>query len=184
MEINFTTAQTAEDLQQILDLQQANQPKNLTSEEIKAYGFITVVHDFSLLERMNAPFPHIIAKADNQVVGYVLVMLPELRTEIPVLFSMFEKIDELTIGGQPMSEFSYFVMGQVCVSKYFREQGIFGGLYQKMASEMKEIFDYIITEIATRNTRSMRAHEREGFQVLLEFNDGLENWVIVGLKIR
>lgn len=184
MEITFTTAQTDQDLHGILVLQKANQPKNLSPEEIKAQGFVTVEHDFPLLKKMNSPHPHIIAKADNQVVAYALVMLSELRNDIPVLIPMFEKIDDLTINGQPMSEFSYFVMGQVCVAKPCRGKGVFGGLYQKMAEEMKADFDYIITEIATRNTRSIRAHEREGFVTLLEFDDGLEEWAIVGRKIR
>jgi len=184
MKITFTTAQSDQDLHQILHLQKENQPRNLTPEEIKAQGFVTVEHDFPLLKKMNAPHPHIIAKADNQVVAYALVMLSELRNDIPVLVSMFEKIDGLTIDGQPMSDFSYVVMGQVYVAKSCRGKGVFGGLYQKMALEMKANFDYIITEIATRISRSIRAHEREGFETLLEFNDGLEEWAIVGRKIR
>lgn len=184
MKITFTTAQTDQDLQQILHLQKENQPKNLSPEEIQAQGFVTVEHNFPLLKKMNFPHPHIIAKIDNQVVAYALVMLSAMREEIPVLISMFEKIDKLTINGQPLAEIPYFVMGQVCVAKSCRGQGVFGGLYRKMAEEMKSDFDYIITEIATRNTRSMRAHEREGFEVLLKFKDAVEEWAIVGLKIR
>ncbi|MFT4758763.1 MAG: hypothetical protein ACI9XO_001480 [Paraglaciecola sp.] len=183
MQISFTTANSDLDLDQILILQKENRPKNLSPQEIKAQGFVTVEHDFRLLKRMNSPHPHIIAKADNQVVAYALVMLSELRDDIPVLVPMFEKIDKLMVEGQPMSDFSYVVMGQVCVAKTCRGQGVFGGLYQKMAEEMKGDFDYIITEIATRNTRSIRAHEREGFTTLLEFDDGVEDWAIVGLKI-
>lgn len=184
MKIHFTTAQTDQDLHQILALQKENRPRNLTSEEVKAQGFVTVEHDFSLLKKMNSPYPHIIAKADNQVVAYALVMLSALRKDIPVLVLMFEKIDGLMIDGKPMNDFSYFVMGQVCVAKSCRGQGVFGGLYRKMAEEMRSDFDYIITEIATRNSRSMRAHEREGFKILLEFEDGQEEWAIVGLKIK
>lgn len=184
MEIQFTTAKSTQDLQQILALQQANRPKNLTTAEVKDQGFVTVEHDFALLKKMNAPFPHIVAKAGNQVVAYALVMLSSLRNDIPVLVPMFEKIDDLVVDGKAMSELSYVVMGQVCVGKNYRGQGVFAGLYKKMAMEMKQDFDYVITEIATRNTRSMRAHEREGFQILLEFEDGVEEWAIVGLKLR
>lgn len=184
MEIIYGVAQNDADLHQILALQTANQSKNLSLEEIQAQGFVTVEHSFPLLKKMNNPYPHIIATLDNQVVGYALVMLSELRNEIPVLISMFEKIDKLVVEDRPMSEYAYFVMGQICVAKEVRGSGVFGGLYQKMAAVMRSDFDYIITEIATRNTRSMRAHAREGFKVLLQFNDGFEEWAIVGLKIR
>jgi len=181
--VEFTTAKTILDLQQILLLQKANQPKNLTEEEIKTQGFVTVEHNFDLLQKMNSPYPHIIAKLDNKVVGYALVMLPELKKEIPILWSLFKKIDELKVEEGDLKNLRYFVMGQICVDKNHRGQGVFGGLYQKMAETMRPHFDYIITEIAVRNTRSMRAHSREGFETLAIDKNAKEEWVVVGLKL-
>jgi hypothetical protein len=45
---------------------------------------------------MNSACAHIIAKDDNTVVGFALVMLSGLRNEIEVLIPMFERIDELS----------------------------------------------------------------------------------------
>ena len=36
-----------------------------------------------------------------------------------------------------------------------------------------------VTEIATRNRVSVRAHERMGFEALSTYSDGREEWVIV-----
>lgn len=177
--IYFTTAQSRSDLQQILDLQQLNLPKNISKQEAKEQGFVTVHHDFETLEAMNNKYPHIIAKSQGQVIAYALVMLPEFRNKIPVLKPMFKKIDGLTYQNNLLKDTPYFVMGQVCVDKDYRGKGIFSGLYQQMKKEMNLHFTYLITEIATRNTRSMRAHEKVGFETIHIFKDDTEEWAIV-----
>ena len=42
------------ELEQILDLQQRNLPKNISQEEREKEGFVTVEHDLDLLRAMNA----------------------------------------------------------------------------------------------------------------------------------
>lgn len=177
--IYFTTAQTKGDLQQILDLQLLNLPKNISQQEAKDQGFVTVHHDFEILEEMNNKYPHIITKDQGKVIAYALVMLSEFRNKIPVLKPMFEKIDGLTYQNHLLKDTPYFVMGQVCVDKDYRGKGIFSGLYQQMKKEMSSHFTYLITEIATRNTRSMRAHEKVGFKTIHIFEDDTEKWAIV-----
>lgn len=177
--IQYTTASTQADIQQILQLQWINLPSNISAEEAKDQGFVTVHHEESVLTAMNEKFQHIIAKHDNTVVGYALVMLPEFGDSIPVLTPMFDKINQLTYNDKPLKKTPYFVMGQVCIHKNYRGQGIFMGLYQQMKIEMADHFDCIITEIATRNTRSMRAHEKVGFETINIFSTPEEEWAIV-----
>ena len=52
--IQYSITKTALDLQQILALQKANLPNNLSEAEIQTQGFVTVSHDFDLLADMNA----------------------------------------------------------------------------------------------------------------------------------
>jgi len=182
--VQFTTAKDKNDVQQILDLQCINLPINISDSEAKEQGFVTVHHDFELLSAMNAPYPHIIAKDGDQVIGYTLVMLKDFGDKIPVLQPMFEKTNSLQYNGDSLKETPYFVMGQVCVDKAYRGQGIFAGLYQKMKTEMSPHFKYIITEIATRNTRSMRAHEKVGFETIHIFQTPEEEWAIVAWDWR
>lgn len=177
--IRFTTANSTKELQQILDLQSINLPKNISNSEAQEQGFVTVHHDLEILSAMNAKHPHIIAKDSDQVIGYTLVMLPEFGNKIPVLLPLFDKINQLSFNGDALQKTPYFVMGQVCVDKQYRGQGVFAGLYQQMKTEMSPHFKYIITEIATRNTRSMRAHEKVGFKVIHVFSTPEEEWAIV-----
>lgn len=180
--IEITQAKNDRDLAGILSLQQQNLAINLSPEEVASQGFVTVVHDLDILRRMNDAAPHTIAKQGDLVVGYALTMLPGFRSDIPVLFSLFERLDELHWQGKSFRDLSYFVIGQVCVAKACRGMGVFDRLYQGVKEFNADRFDAVATEISSRNTRSLRAHERIGFETLLEFTDEKsgELWVIVG----
>ncbi len=182
--IKYTTAKTTADLNGILLLQNANHSTAVSKTEAMEQGFVTVKHNLTLLEKLNSPHPHIVAKNGERIVGYALVMLENWRTEIPVLISMFEEIDQIKYKGQILKEARYFTMGQVCVGKDYRGQGVFAGLYMEMSRLMKRHFDYIITEVSKQNTRSLRAHEKVGFEVIREYEADGNVWVIVLLDLR
>lgn len=178
-EILYTVAESHRDLYSILKLQQKNLASSVSREEALEQGFVTVEHDFELLKRMNTPFPHVIAKASDEVIGYTLVMLPHMRYEIPVLEAMFDQIDNMMYKGHLLSNTRYFIMGQVCISKDYRGLGVFKGLYHEMADRMTADFDYIVTEISLGNLRSINAHQKVGFETIKEYRaeDG-EDWLI------
>lgn len=183
--IVYTIVESDHDLYGILKLQRENLATEISREEALEYGFVTVEHNFALLKRMNSPYPHIIAKDGEEVIGYTLVMSRELRDEIPVLVPMFEQIDNLTINGKMLKDTRYMIMGQVCIAKGYRGQGIFAGLYEEMARRMSVEFDYILTEVSLRNQRSLRAHHKVGFETIREYQaDDGEVWAIVlwGMK--
>ena len=163
----------------MLALQQANLSTHVSQETAASQGFVTVQHNFDLLKKMNQAIPQVIAKDGDQVVGYALVMLPSFQDLIPVLKPMFVLFDNLDFGGKKVSEYQYYVMGQICVATGYRGVGIFDGLYQQHRDLFKGQFDFVATEIATRNTRSIRAHQRVGFQAMHTFQDETDNWEIV-----
>ena len=181
--VSFGTAKSDSDLHQILGLQSCNLPTNLSQEEAHSQGFVTVHHDFDLLKKMNTPFPHIISSNGEQIIGYALVMLRSFQNDIPVLVPMFKEIDAIIYRGEKLGNAKYFIMGQVCVDKACRGQGVFAGLYEEMKLRMHPHFDYIITEVAKRNTRSIRAHEKVGFENVHEYHAG-EDWAILLLPTK
>ncbi len=177
MDFQFTAANTDLDLQGILALQRENLQQHLESLD---QGFVMVCHQLTDLQKMNAIAPHIICKSADSVVAYVLAMTQECKDDIPVLIPMFELFDRLTYKGRLISEYPYMVVGQICVSKDFRGLGIFDGLYAEYKKRYHGTYSFAITEVATRNLRSMRAHERVGFSVIHQYlaPDG-EEWAIV-----
>jgi ribosomal protein S18 acetylase RimI-like enzyme len=179
MMISATTVSTEEELQQVLDLQQHYLVGNIDKDEMKSQGFLTVRHTLGLLQQMHSLAPSIIIKDDNHVVAYALVMLRECRNEIPALLPMFDTLDVLEWRGKPLSEYSFYVMGQICVAKAYRGQGLFDMLYHKHREVYRPQFDCIVTEVATRNKRSLRAHERVGFETIHVYTDELDEWAVV-----
>ncbi len=177
--IEFGVAQDMQDFEQIIALQKANMEAVISASESKEQGFLTVKHNIDLLAAMNEPFPHIIARDQNKIIGYALVMGQEMKNRIPILIPLFRKISELSFNNQAIQDSRYFVMGQVCIEKNYRGKGIFSDLYQKMKEQMSDHFDFVVTEVATRNTRSVSAHQKVGFKDLLTYKHGQEEWSII-----
>jgi L-amino acid N-acyltransferase YncA len=178
--INFTLATTEQDLNDILELQQANLRENVSQHERESQGFVTVCHSFEQIQNLNKYEKHVIAKHQNKVIAYALAMTAASKVEIPILAPMFDVFDELEFESKKIADFEYILVGQVCVAKTFRSQGVFDDLYEKYAQFYRSKYDFAITEIASSNTRSRKAHARVGFKEIHAFTDSnLINWVIV-----
>jgi hypothetical protein len=178
--INYSNAKTDDQLQQILILQQSNLAANIDSDTFKSQGFVTAQHDFDLLKEMNQNQAHAIALDGDLVVGYALSMTLEFSNRLPVLVPMFEMISSLKYQGLAMDAFKYFIMGQVCIAANYRSTGIFSGLYQQLKRENSNKYDFIITEIDHRNTRSFAAHKKVGFELLHQYSsESGVNWDLV-----
>ena len=179
--ITITIVQSETDIQGILALQRANLRQNISAEVQVDQGFVTVEHDPAVLTRMNRAAPSIITKDGNTVVGYCLTMLPEFGTDIPELATLFAAIDTLIYAGRPVREYAYYVMGQVCVADGYRGQQLFDRMYQHHRDTYEDRYRLLITDISGRNTRSLRAHTRVGFQPLHSFHNPEpdETWIVM-----
>lgn len=185
MDIVFTTVSNPREVAQILDLQAQNLAPALSAETMASQGFLTVQHEPAVLQRMNEAAPAVIAKDGDMLAGYALVMPREFAADVPVLKPMFDMLNGLSWRGRWLRDNPrWFVMGQICVSADYRGQGIFDGLYLKMKEVYRTDYDFTVTEVAERNTRSMRAHERAGFQTLHIYPDETtgEVWRVVVLE--
>ena len=179
MSIQFTIASTDEDLRQIMALQRQNLYKNTPVDYQKDQGFTTVEHSFEVLKEMNNALPQIIAKDGDILVGYALVMPRTFGQLVPELVPMFDIVAELDWQGKTIGEQRFYVMGQICVAESHRGQGIFDGLYAAHKKHFAADFDICVTEVAVRNTRSQRAHERVGFRTIYTYEDYTDVWNVV-----
>ncbi len=180
MEIQFTTASGMEDFEQILQLQKENMRLSKSALEEQEQGFVTVKHDLSILAEMNIEAQHIIAKDGNEIIGYALAMTRNFKDKIPILKSMFELLDNLEYKGNRIGDTDYIVMGQICIAKEYRGTGIFPGMYKLYFELYKPRYGCIITEVAARNVRSLKAHLNCGFEVIHSYiEDGFEEWIVV-----
>jgi GNAT superfamily N-acetyltransferase len=163
------------DLEGILALQRASRAPT-------ADGFVTAQHTLDILRAMHVLAPSIVARDEDGIIaGYALVMLQEARALVPLLDPMFDLIERLPLAqlfATPNPR--WYVMGQVAVAPSHRGTGLFDALYAEHRTRYRDRFDVLITEVATRNTRSMRAHERVGFRTLITYRDALDEWALIG----
>ena len=177
--ITITTSLT-KDLQGILELQKQNLKQDLTPEQIKSQGFVTVSHSLDDLEKMHQHEPNIIAKNGELLVAYVLAMTEQSKNDIPRLVEMYESFDHIMYQGKSISNYHYIVVGQVCVAHDYRGKGLFDKCYYAYKDYFKKKYDFAITEIASINLRSMNAHKRIGFEVIYTYTDSSDvEWNVV-----
>jgi RimJ/RimL family protein N-acetyltransferase len=175
---------TTAELEQILALQRRYLRGVRTADEEKDQGFLTVAHSLETLQRMHDQEPSVIVKAGEELAGFALVMTRTSREWIPELLPFFDYLDQLSYKDKPVATYNYYVIGQVCVAEAWRGKGVFDLLYQHHKDCFAQRFDFVITEIATRNTRSMRAHQRVGFRELAIHRDYLDEWAVVLWEYR
>ena len=173
-DIIYKRANSDQELHEILLLQSANYSTSVSEEDRIKEGFVTVRHDFNLLKRMNDKCPHILAMHNKKVVGYALCMLKAFKNKIEVLKPMFQQIENCLKSNQ-----AYIVMGQICIDKGYRKQGIFRGLYNEMKQQLRSKFDMVITEVDVANSRSLHAHYAVGFKPLCFYSSNNQDWVLI-----
>ncbi len=172
-------ARDKSDLEKILALQAKNLKEFVSEEDRSRQGFLTLQHTLPILLAMHEMAPSIVIRDGERIVAYALTELPACRHLMPALEPMFEVLDHLSWKGIPITQQRFYTMGQVCVASEYRGQGVFDALYQKHREEYHDRFDLLITEISTANTRSIRAHERVGFQSIHIHTDHLDEWSMV-----
>ncbi len=167
------------ELVQILELQKKNLAKHISEDEIRNDGFVTLSHDPETLQKMHRLAPSVIIKNADTVIAYALTMLKECRQLIPDLEPMFALFDTLYWNNKPLNDYRFYVMGQICIDKAYRGLGLVEKLYSFHKQQYASSFDLMVTEIATRNKRSMRAHEKTGFNTIHVYRDHLDEWAVV-----
>ncbi|CAM4926330.1 unnamed protein product [Rotaria socialis] len=154
--ISFTTAQSEEDLLNIISLMKSNLRKNLSLDQQTSGGFLSIECAYDVLRKMNQPAPSVIATdtTSNKLVGYALASLPEIAVELPDIAKLILLINTL----------DYKADG-------YRGQMVFDGMLQKHRELYSDRYEMMITCISNKNVRSLRAHARVGFETIYTFND-------------
>lgn len=183
-QITFQAANTAWHLEQIIELQQQNLYKSLSTEQQDQQGFVFAEHTVQLLELMASQIPQVVALYQNKVIGYNLAMTASMETELPSLEPMFREFHKSQYNGKVLTDYKFFVGGQVCVDKDFRGLGLLSKLYNATANLVDNDFELCVTEISVRNTNSLKVHQKMGFEVVSTHNDGFSDWNVVAWDIR
>lgn len=174
-----TEVNTDDELLQIHQLNRENLIGNISQQQREEEGFVTWLYPIQLLQQVHELAPSIIVKDDERVIGYALVTPLEAGNFHPDLQAMMDHLTTLTYKDKPLSNYCYYIMGQVCIDKNYRGKGIFNMLFQKHRELYKDKYELLITEISTSNSRSQKAHEKVGFTTIHTYSDALNEWNVV-----
>jgi L-amino acid N-acyltransferase YncA len=183
-EIIFQPATTPAHFEQIIQLQQQNLYKSLSPEEQDQQGFVFAEHTVELLQLMAAQISQVVALYNDKVVGYNLAMTAAMETDLPSLEPMFRVFHHTEYKGKLLTGYKFFVGGQVCVDKDFRGQGLLKELYNATATMVDDDYELCITEVAVRNTNSLKVHQKMGFEIAGTHVDDFGDWNVVVWDIR
>lgn len=171
------------DLQQIIDLQRANLRENIgDTARMEEQGFVVARYDVPFLERLYTAEPPVVAYDGEKVAGYCLPVPLDVAESSPFLKSTAQIVAQLNYAGKPLTDWRYCLMGQICIAESHRGIGLFDKLYLAMRAQLQGRYDLVITEVSHRNKRSMRAHQRIGYEIIHNYEHD-EPWAVVAWKI-
>jgi ribosomal protein S18 acetylase RimI-like enzyme len=170
---------TIKQLEQIQELNQENLKTHLSEQEQQEQGFVSWSYPLDLLVQMNALAKSVIVTDNEQLAGYALTTLREASRFHTELDNMFKDFEGLFYKGRSLFSYRFYCMGQICIAKEYRGKGIVPMLYNKHKEIYSSQYDFILTEISTRNIRSLKAHEKIGFKTIHYHRDQLDEWAVV-----
>ncbi|MEM6396575.1 MAG: GNAT family N-acetyltransferase [Bacteroidota bacterium] len=177
--MNIRLSRDKADMEQIVTLQAKNHKRTVDELLRNEQGFVSISHDTELLWAMHQLTPHVVADSDGEIVGYALSMEERFRHEIPDLEPTIKLIEKATYKSLSIAETPYLIMGQVCVAEQARGQKLVDRMYNFMRQTYHNRYRFFITEISLNNPRSIRVHERCGFEELFRHTDENDDWVTV-----
>lgn len=172
-------ATTDREIQEIRDLQEINLKDNVSSENRLSDGFLTAKYELDFLKAMNDFTPAIIAKQNGVVVGYALATDQSLLTQHPLLNDLGTQINKIPFGGKLIGDFDYLVVGQLCVAKEVRGQGLAQKLYAHFKTTYQERYSFTATDVDRSNLASLNTHLKVGFKVVSTLQYGNSDWHVV-----
>jgi predicted GNAT superfamily acetyltransferase len=179
-----TLANQSTDLEQITQLSCLNAYANVSEAERLDQGFILWEYNVDLLSKMHQLAASVVVKRNDAVVGYAITALKEAASFYDNLSLVIKQVENLDYLGRKISDYNYYIMGQICIDKNHRGTGVFRQLYDGHKKYYQQKFDLLVTEISTSNHRSLKAHQNYGFKTIHTYRDNLDEWNVVVLELN
>ena len=171
--------ETEKELIGLKQLQTNNLRRLIGEEEAMKEGFLTSEYALSLLQKMHDIHPSIIVKEGEEVVGYTIVTNKEMLGEHPELDHLFNTLDATSYKGSFLKNENYILVEQVCVGKIHRGQGWVDKMYEFYKMLHSKNYKYLVTDISQANKRSIKKHQKIGFETIGVIEQVGTGWDIV-----
>lgn len=146
-----------EDYPAIVRLNETNFIGNLAEEE-RGDGFLSAVFTLEQTAAMAEDLGTTVAVVDGALAGFLCAFRKDFPHGSPVVAKMIESYERLRFEGTPLSQFSSYVYGPVCIERAFRRKGLLRGLYEVQKKELAGRFEIGVALVSRDNPHSLDAH--------------------------
>jgi hypothetical protein len=154
--VTFRRARAA-DYPDILRLQSANFIENLTAEE-RRQGFLSAQFSAAQTAQIAEDLGTMVALVDDHVAGFLCAFRNEFETGSPVIARMLESYDHLSFENRPLTSFTSYIYGPVCIGRQHRQRGLLRGLYEAQKNDLAGQFNLGVAFVSRNNPHSLQAH--------------------------
>ncbi|MCP4113441.1 MAG: GNAT family acetyltransferase [Desulfobacteraceae bacterium] len=160
---------TKNDIQGILNLQEANLFDNL-SEEDRKKGFVTTPFTIKQLDELLVENGLFIVEHEDRIKAYTMAAGWEYFSQWPIFPYMISRLSGMTFNNLTISKTNSFQYGPICVDSALRGSNAFPSLFKEMRVAFSHKYPIGITFINRVNERSYKAHmQKLGMAVIDEF---------------
>ena|SRR3989344_4022555 len=181
----MVTAAGPKDIAAIKRLQELNHFKNVSAQERKKRGFVSVETSKEVLLQIARRTGIVVAKANNELIGYEMPLPLEQAKTITLLEPFIARFDSVTYKGRKISDYNLVIAGQICVGKEYSGKGVPEIMHPYLLHMiLKGKFDLLVTEVSGQNTRSLHVSvEKLGFQLADQYCADGQSWYVLVQEI-
>jgi hypothetical protein len=173
----------AADYRQILQLQSANYIANLTGEERKN-GFLSAQFSLEQTAQIAQDLGTTIAILGQQVAGFLCAFRNEFPSGSPVIAEMLLSYPVFRFEDRPLSSFSSYIYGPVCIAREYRGRGLLRGLYEAQKKDLAGQFEIGVAFVSHSNAHSLRAHVNGlGMMEVGDFQVGANRYAALAFRV-
>ena len=173
----------AADYKQILQLQSANYIANLTEEERKS-GFLSAQFSLEQTAKIAQDLGTMVAILDQRVVGFLCAFRNEFPSGSPVIAEMLLNYPLFRFEDRPLSGFTSYIYGPVCIARECRGRGVLRGLYEAQRKELAGRFEIGVAFVSHSNAHSLYAHVNGlGMSAVGDFQVGENRYIALAFRV-
>ena len=173
------------DIPNVLGLQVNNLFRNVSEDERRKEGFVSFESSPELLKEIINDGGIILAKSNGLTVGYLIYFSLTQGKKIANFLKLIESVEERVYKNRKLKEQNFCILGQICIEKNWRNNGILEKLYVKLRADLLGVYDLAISDISEDNKKSVHVHlEKMNFENMGVYSHNDKNWVVVLLDLE
>jgi hypothetical protein len=146
-----------DDYSPIVRLNAQNFVANLGEDE-RRDGFLSAVFSLELVAAMAEDLGITVAFDGQDFAGFLCAFRNGFNHGSPVVAKMIDSYDRMRFEGKPLSAYTAYAYGPVCIERVHRRKGLLRGLYETQKQTLAGQFEVGVALIARDNPHSMAAH--------------------------